>query len=255
MALSFEGKVALVTGGASGMGLATAKLLAELGAKVAIADINMDLAQESAAAIGGIAIKLDQGDGQSVQNAVEAVEKEYGGLDLAVNNAAIQGQLGALDDLEDDDIARVTAVNLNGVIYSLKYEVRAIKKRGGTGGAIVNIASVAGMQPQAFVGPYSAAKAGVIAITKSAAVEFGPDRIRINAVSPGYIDTPLMRAANIDPDFAAAKVPLLRCGQPQDIAELVVFLLSDKAKHLHGANVNIDGGLVAGTSVKPPAWS
>jgi len=137
---------------------------------------------------------------------VEAVEKEFGGLDVAVNCAAIQGQVGPIINLDADDIARVTAVNLNGVIYSLKHEVSAMKKRGG--GAIVT-----GMQPLAFVGPYSAAKAGVIAITQTAAAEYGPDQIRVNAISPGYIDTPLMRAANIQPDWAASKVPLHRCNR------------------------------------------
>jgi len=236
------------------MGFAVAKRLADLGAKVAIGDINWDSAQKAAASIGHacLAIKLDTGDGESVKNAIAQVEEKYGGLDFAANCAAIQGAVGPIIDLEADDIARVTAVNLNGIIFCLKYEILAMKKRGG--GAIVSIASVAGNQPMAYVGPYSASKAGVIAITKTAAAEVGADHIRVNSISPGYIDTPMMRAAKIEPSWAAVRTPNQRCGVPDDVADLVTFLLSEDAKQIHGVDVPIDGGLIVGHSVRPPGY-
>ena len=249
----FTGKVAFITGGASGMGLATAQLLAEEGAKVAIADIQYGLAQKSAAAIGesAIAIKLDQADPKSVEDAIDTTVEKFGGLDYAVNAAGIQGPLGGLVDLAPKDIATVFAVNLSGVAYCLKYEAIAMKKRGG--GSIVNISSIGALRPIPFLGVYSASKTGVISLTSIAAVENGPDNIRVNCIAPGYVDTPLLDA-RIDRDWAASITPNRRCGVPRDIADVSAYLLSDDAKQVNGVNIPVDGGLIAGHQIKPPGF-
>lgn len=249
----FNDKVVFITGGASGMGLGTAKLLASEGAKVAIGDINWDLAQESAKTIGSsvIAIKLDQSDPRSIESAIQTVEEKFGGLDYAVNAAAIQGPLGSLEDVSDKDMATVFAVNLTGIAYCLKYEIGALKRRGG--GAIVNIASISGMRPTPFLGVYSASKTGVITLTNIAAVEFGPDNIRVNTISPGYVDTPLLDV-RIDRGWAASITPNRRCGVPKDIADVAAFLLSDDARQVNGVNMPVDGGLIAGHAIKPPGF-
>jgi len=249
----FDGKVAFVTGGASGMGLATVKLLAEEGAKVVMGDIQWELAKENAKLIGPAVLpfNLNQGDAQSVEEAIKFTEDKFGGLDLAVNAAAIQGPLGALEDLEPKDITQVFTVNLVGIAYCLKFEVAAMKRRGG--GAIVNIASISGMRPTPYLGIYSASKTGVITLTNIAAVENGPDGIRVNCISPGYVDTPLLDA-RIDRGWAASMTPNRRCGVPRDIADVATFLLSDDAKQVNGVTVPVDGGLIAGHAIKPPGF-
>ena len=249
----FDGKVAFISGGASGIGLAAAQLLAKEGAKVVIGDINWDLAQKAAASIGesARAVKLDQGNAESVEQAISFAEKTFSGLDYAVNAAGIQGPLGALEDLEPKDIQTVFAVNLHGIVYCLKYEIASIKKRGG--GAIVNIASTTGLRPVPFLGVYSSSKSGVIALTNVAAVEGGPSKIRVNAISPGYVDTPLLDS-RIDRKWVATVTPNGRCGLPSDIADAAAFLLSDEARQVTGVNMPVDGGLISGHHINPPGF-
>lgn len=254
MAPSFQGQVALVTGGASGMGFAVAERLLELGAKVAIGDLNEAAVGKAAATLGEecLPVKVNIADESSVKEAVSQVEKTFGHLDLAVNSAGVQLACAPLVDLDVDNISRTIDINLKGLLYCLKHEVALIRKNKGNGGAIVNIASAAASQPLAFNGPYSASKAGVVAITKSVASEESSNGIRVNCLSPGYTDTPMMRGASIDENFAAKNTPIGRCGTTADIADLAIFLLD--AKQIQGVDVPIDGGLLLGGMIKPPGY-
>lgn len=247
----FKDKVAFVTGGASGIGLAVSTTLASLGAKVVIADVNFDLAQKSALNIpGAVACKMDQGNAKSVAAAITFTEEKFGRLDLAVNAAGIQGPLGRLLDVSAADMEKVIAVNTLGVSYCLQYEIAAMKKQGA--GAIVNIASICAMRPTPGLGIYSASKMAVLALNAIAAAEYGPEGIRVNAVSPGYVDTPLLDS-RLDRGWIASITPTRRCGQPQDLADVIIFLLSEKARQVNGVNMQVDGGFVAGLSLSPPA--
>lgn len=238
------------------MGLAIAKRLVELGAKVAIADINVQAAQEGVALMGDacIAVRVSLVEEKSIELAIAEVEKQYGRLDLVANCAGVQLTTGPLVALTTENIARTLDTNLKGLLFCLKYELNLIKKNGADGGTIVNIASAAASQPLAFNGPYSASKAGVVAITKSVASEESSNHIGINCISPGYIDTPMMREANITSDFAKKNTPIGRCGEPNDIADLAIFLLSEDSKQIQGIDVPIDGGMLLGNIVKPPGY-
>jgi NAD(P)-dependent dehydrogenase (short-subunit alcohol dehydrogenase family) len=249
----FAGKVVFVTGGASGMGLATVELLAEEGAKVVIADIQYELAKKNAAALGPsvAAFNLDQGSAKSVEAGIRFAEDTFGGLDYAVNAAGIQGPLGPLEELTPEAIQQVLAVNLAGIAYCLKYQAAAMRRRGG--GAIVNISSICGIRSTPFLGAYSASKAGVISLTEVAAVENGAHGIRVNTILPGYVDTPLLDA-RIDRGWAASMTPNKRCGLPKDIADVAAFLLSDDAKQVTGVKLPVDGGLTAGHFINPPGF-
>lgn len=245
------GKVAFVTGGASGIGLAVSTTLASRGAKVVIADINIDLAKKSASNINGsVAYEMNQGDAKSVENAIRFTEEKFGRLDLAVNAAGIQGPLGKHLELSPTDMEKIIAVNTLGVSYCLLYEIAAMKRSGG--GAIVNIASICGMRPTPGLGMYSVSKKAVLALTEITAAEYGPDGIRVNTVSPGYVDTPLLDP-RIDRGWVASITPSRRCGKPQDLADVIVFLLSEQARQVNGVNIQVDGGFVAGLSLSPPA--
>lgn len=235
------------------MGLATTERLVKEGAKAVIADINLTLAQQAAAALNGaaVAVEMDQGNAESVKDAIAFAEESFGGIDYAVNAAGIQGPQGSVEDVTPEDMQKVFAVNLMGIAYCLKYEVAAIKKRGG--GAIVNIASVAGVRAIPYLGIYSSSKAGVISISAAVAQEAGHYNIRVNTISPGYVDTPLLDA-RIDRAWAGSLVPTGRCGLPSDIADATAFLLSDAARQISGVNLAVDGGLVIVNTVKPPGF-
>lgn len=254
MAPSFNGQVAFVTGGASGMGYAVAQRLLELGAKVAIGDINESAVFKAAATLGDacLPIKVDTADESSVKRAIQQVEDKFGRLNLAVNSAGVQLSCAPLADLDVENISRTIDINLKGLMYCLKHEITLIRKNGSEGGAVVNIASAAASQPLAFNGPYSASKAGVVAITKSVASEESRNRIRVNSLSPGITDTPMMRGANIDDTFALQNTPIGRIGTTEDIADLAIFLLD--AKQIQGVDVPIDGGYLLASVSKPPGY-
>jgi NAD(P)-dependent dehydrogenase (short-subunit alcohol dehydrogenase family) len=249
----FSDKVVFISGGASGMGLATAQWLAKEGAKLVIADVDWDLAQKAAADVGkaGVAVKLDQGNPESVQEAIAFAESKFGGINYAVNAAGIQGPQGAVEDIEPEDMQNVYAVNLMGIAFCLKYQVAAIKNRGG--GSIVNIASAAGVHAVPYLGIYSSTKAGVNSLTAAVAQEAGKYKIRVNSVCPGYVDTPLLDA-RVDRDWAGSIVPTGRCGVPSYIADAVAFLLSEDARQITGVNLPVDGGLLVINPVKPPGF-
>ncbi|MFC7068842.1 SDR family NAD(P)-dependent oxidoreductase [Halobaculum lipolyticum] len=245
-------EVAVVTGGGSGIGRATAMRFADHGAKVAVADVDEDAGADTAAAIreaGGEAafFAVDVSDEDSVERLVESVTDEFGGLDIAHNNAGIEGDAAPVDEQSTENWDRVIGVNLTGMYYALKHEVPALRERGG--GAVVNTASVAGLVGAADLTPYYAAKHGVVGLTRSVAVETAEDGIRVNAVCPGVIDTPMIERFTGGDDAAAEAVvapqAMKRMGQPSEVADAVVWLCSDGASFVTGTALPVDGGYVA----------
>ncbi|MDN5286601.1 MAG: NAD(P)-dependent dehydrogenase, short-chain alcohol dehydrogenase family [Mucilaginibacter sp.] len=246
-----EGKVALVTGAASGLGLATAKAFAEAGAAVAMADWNEDAvkaAAEKLAAEGHktLAIKCDVSDDKQVEEMVNKTVAEFGRLDFAYNNAGIQNELAEAADQTRADFDRVTGINYQGVWSSMKYELQQMRKQGS--GAIVNCSSIGGIRAGAQRGVYHGAKHGVIGLTVSAAVEYAGRGIRINSVSPGLFQTAMsdqMIASGQKEalDGMLAMVPAGRLGRPEEIASAVLFLCSDAASMVVGHNLVVDGGI------------
>jgi NAD(P)-dependent dehydrogenase (short-subunit alcohol dehydrogenase family) len=241
----FEGKVALVTGGASGIGHAAVVAFAREGAQVVIADRNAEAAAAAAAAIGGSSIAADVGDFASCQAMVAHAVETFGGLNIAFNNAGIPTEIGGeFEEIPLDQWQRVIATNLSGVFHSMKAEVPALRASGG--GAIVNTASVAALVAAPGMASYVASKHGVAGLTKAAALDLIRHDIRVNAVCPGIVATGMTAAVIADPQLKAgaeAQVPAGRIGTPEEIAELVLFLASDAASYMVGALVTIDGGV------------
>lgn len=244
-----DSKVALVTGAGSGIGLAIAELYAEEGAKVIVSDINEEHGNRAAEKIrsnGGEAtfIKADTSSAEEVKALVEKTVAMYGKLDIACNNAGIGGEQELTGNYNLDSWRKVLGVNLDGVFYGCKYELEQMEKNGG--GIIVNMASIHGTVAAPLSSAYTAAKHAVVGLTKNIGAEYGQKNIRCNAVGPAYIDTPLLESASGDmKDALIAKHPMGRLGKPEEVAELVLFLSSDKSSFMTGGYYLVDGGYTA----------
>lgn len=254
MAGRCAGKVALVTGGASGIGRATALTFAREGAKLMIADMHVDGGQQTAHMIteqGGTAtfVQVDVANATAVEAMIAQAVKTYGRLDFAHNNAGIGSQPRVLlHELSEESWDRVLDINLKGVWLCMKYELTQMLTQGG--GAIVNTASIMGLVGSwSRSGAYNASKHGVVGLTKTAALEYARAGIRVNCVCPGYIRTPLIEATLAhNPEMETqivARHPIGRMGTPEEIAEAVVWLCSDAASFVTGHTMTVDGGYVA----------
>src|SRR5215510_6201413 len=252
MASLVAGKVALVTGGGSGIGRASALTFAREGAKVVVADVVVEGGEETVRLIqqrGGEAIfvKTDVSRAAEVEALVARAVQTYGRLDCAHNNAGIEGAAATTIDYAEDAWERVIAINLKGVWLCMKYEIPHLLKQGG--GAIVNTASTAGLVGYRGGAAYVASKHGVVGLTKTAALEYAKAGVRVNAVCPGAIDTPMMgRITGHRPQRAermAASEPVGRMGRPEEIAEAVVWLCSEAASFVTGHAMAVDGGITA----------
>ena len=253
MNISFENKVALVTGAASGLGLATATAFAESGATVVLADWNEKAVQTAANEIAAnghktLAVTCDVSDDAQVEAMVKQTVAAFGRLDAAYNNAGVQNVLAETADSPRDDYDRIMAINLRGVWSSMKYELQQMRAQGS--GAIVNCSSLGGLIGGSRRGTYHAAKHGVIGLTKSAALEYATRGIRVNDVCPGMIQTPMsdkMIAEGQGPELDRVLdtfVPMKRLGRPEEIAAAVLWLCSDAASYITGQSISVDGGFV-----------
>lgn len=247
----FDGKVAIVTGAASGIGRSCALLYARGGAQVVVADVDESGGEETAgliAAAGGEAIFVptDVSQPEACEALVARAAAKFGGLDIACNNAGIGGEQAPTGEYSIDAWQKLIAINLSGVFYCMKYEIPEMLKRGG--GAIVNMASILGRVAFAGAPGYVAAKHGVLGLTENAAVEYGQQGIRVNTVGPGFIRTPMIADLEEDPEAYQTLVsmhPIGRLGEPEEVAELVIWLSSDKASFVTGSYYPVDGGYLA----------
>ena len=250
-----DGKVAVITGSASGIGRGTARRFAGEGAAVVIADLNVEggeAAVRDCKENGGRAVfqKADVSSEPEVKALVARAVKEFGRLDIIYNNAGIVGALGPLEQVSVEDWDKSIAVLLRSVFLGIKHSVPELRKAGG--GSIISTASVAGIRGFAGLHPYCAAKAGVVNLTRSAALEFARDKIRVNCICPGGINTPILHrnqpgVKEAMEDWMAKGQPLQRAGHAEDIAGMALYLASDDAQWVTGQAMIVDGGLTVGS--------
>lgn len=245
-----KNKITLITGAGSGIGEATAILFASNGASVALADTDIDGADRVLALIEkqggkGFVVKTDVSKPAECERMVSETVKKFGRLDIAVNNAGIGGPAAPVGEYPIDGWDMVIAINLSGVFYGMRYQIPAMLKNGG--GAIVNMASILGKVGFPMSSAYASAKHGVVGLTENAALEYATQGIRVNAVGPGFIKTPLLDKNLTAEQLTgiAAMHPMQRLGTAQEVAELVLWLASDKASFVTGSYYNVDGGYLA----------
>jgi len=235
-----DGRLAIVTGGAAGIGRATVERFAAEGARVAVLDIDGDGAAAVAAAVGGVAVVADVADADACAAGIAGAADALGGLSILVNNAGV-GAAMPLHLYSDADWRRIVGVNLDGTFHATRAAIPYLKE---AHGCIVNVASLTGVRPTRFESPYSAAKAGVISLTMATALEYAPD-IRVNCVSPGFIDTNLTAIVLADAErrsIVEESTPLERIGTAEDVANVITFLASPQAAYVTGQNIVVDGG-------------
>jgi len=244
-----KGKTVIITGAASGIGKATAELFAKHGANVVLSDIQESEGKsttESILASGGNAsfFKTDVSNPKEMEALVTFAVKTYGKLDVAVNNAGIGGEMNPIAEMSIEGWQNVIAVDLNSLFYGMKYQIAAMLKNGG--GSIVNISSILGSVGFAGSAGYTAAKHGVVGLTQAAALEYSAQNIRVNAVGPAFIDTPLLKALDAEmKKQIVALHPIGRLGKSEEVAELILWLASDKASFATGSYYPLDGGYLA----------
>jgi NAD(P)-dependent dehydrogenase (short-subunit alcohol dehydrogenase family) len=248
---NLKNKIAIITGSASGIGKATAILLAKYGAKVMVTDINKKeglLTTKIINDFGGFAsfYKLDTSSKEETVSVLESIYKEHGAIDLAVNNAGIGGVVGPLHTIESSTWERMMSICLSGVFYCMQEEIKYMLTKGN--GRIVNVSSLAGLNGMLAGSHYSAAKHGVIGITKSAALEYGKYNIRVNSVCPGFVQTAILddvpeKVLNYTKN---TRIPMKRIGTTEEVAESILWLLSDRSSYINGESLAIDGGFQAG---------
>jgi meso-butanediol dehydrogenase/(S,S)-butanediol dehydrogenase/diacetyl reductase len=248
--MRFKNKVVVITGGASGIGLASARRFHGEGAAVVIADVNDAQGQAVAADLGDgrcVYQHADVASWEDVQTLIERAANEFGGLDVLFNNAGV-GSFAATPDLEVEEWRRVIDIDLSGVFYGCKAAIPHLRRRGG--GSIVNTASISGLFGDYSFTAYTAAKAGVVNYTRAAAIDHAREGIRVNAVCPGPVDTPIIAGINQMPgvrELWDECVPMGRFARPEEIAAVVAFLASDDASYITGAAIPVDGGVTAHT--------
>lgn len=251
---SFENQVVLITGASSGIGKAAAEAFAKAGAHVVVADVSAEAGEAVArqlSAIGpkSVFIACDVASSASVQNLIKQTLDTFGRLDVAINNAGIGGASALSADYPDEEWQRVININLSGAWYCQKYELQAMVAAGR--GVIINMASILGKVGFAGASAYVAAKHGLIGLTETAALEYGPQGIRVNAVCPGFIATPMLTNAGIDDthkemqDMIAAKHAMQRLGKPEEITGALLWLASEEASFVTGQAIVVDGGYLA----------
>jgi len=246
-----EGKAAIVTGAASGIGRKVAECYAREGAKVIVADVDEKGAMETIDSIKrddgqAVFVKTDVSNPQECEAMVNAAREQFGRLDLACNNAGIGGEENLTADYSIEGWQKMIAINLSGVFYCMKYEIPAMLES--EGGSIVNMASILGQVGFMSAPAYVAAKHGVVGLTRNAAIEYSAQSIRVNSVGPGFIHTPMIEELEEDKETYNTLVslhPIGRLGKPEEVAELVLWLSSDKASFVSGAYYPIDGGYLA----------
>ncbi len=250
-----EGKVAVITGAASGLGRASAIRFAAEGAAIVAADLNSqggELLVSEIAAAGGRAVyqRTDVTSEQDIKALIDRAVREYGRLDITYNNAGVIGATGSIETTTEAEWDKTFAILLKAVFFGIKHSVAPMRAAGG--GSIISTASIAGLSGSFRLHAYSASKAAVINLTRTAAIELGKDKIRVNCICPGVISTPLVHGGIpggkevLDPMLGKAQ-PLQRAGQAEDIANMAMFLASDEANWVTGAAMVVDGGFTAGT--------
>jgi NAD(P)-dependent dehydrogenase (short-subunit alcohol dehydrogenase family) len=251
-----SGKVAIITGGASGMGEAASRLFVQEGANVVIGDLQEQKAIALAAGLGNAAVakRVDVSRADDVRLLVDTALTKFGRLDVMFNNAGIGGAVGPLEEITVENWDRTQAVCLRGVFLGIKHAVASMRAVGG--GSIISTASIAGIDGYPNLHAYCAAKAGVVNLTRSAAIEFARDKIRVNCIAPGGISTPIVyglgeNKAAVDAMLAKGQ-PYPRAGQPEDIAQAALFLASDASQFITGHTLVVDGGATAGAIAMAP---